>query len=154
MKDKLEAQNIQEQHGKLRGFDKVKNVMKGEKMKKMSMKGNQMLKAIKKSDDPLKELGVGITSYHWLLTRLFALFLLLWLIHWPVIDIFMSYTEYKTSRHGSFGIYRSLGNMGFSAAECKIRAMRKTNVAKFKCHTGKIDSLVDWGVSSRSDVNQ
>ena len=112
-----------------------------------------MMQAIKKSDDPLKELGVGISSYHWLLTRLFVLFLLLWLLHWPVISIFLKYTEYKNSRKAGFSIYRSLGNMGFASTECKIRAMRKKSVAKFKCHTGKMDSLIDWGVSSRSDAN-
>lgn len=135
-------------------MDRLKNSKKLKKIKKkFKFMGKSVMESIKKSDDPLKELGVGITSYHWLLTRLFALFLVLWLIHWPVIDIFKSYTEYNSNKHAGFGIYRSLGNMGFASVECKIRAMRKNSKARFKCHSGKIDSIVDWGVTSREDVS-
>lgn len=63
-----------------------------EKVKKVTKRAKRFKRIFKEFQDPLKELGPGITSFHWLLTKLFMLFALLYFIHIPVINIFMSYS--------------------------------------------------------------
>lgn len=46
------------------------------------------------SDDPLRELGPGISTYHQLLTMLFILFLILTCMHVPIMRTFRSYSFY------------------------------------------------------------
>lgn len=121
----------------------------------MKYKGDQVYKAIKDSDDPLKELGPGISSFHWLLTRLFALFVVLYLVHIPVMNIFLDYDEYDDHPSAGYSVHRSLGNMGFARTECDVFPIIKGQQRDLKCASGKITKLVDWGMQSHSDsVNQ
>lgn len=64
--------------------------MKKQKMRELDKKKDQLLEAIKDKEDPLKELGPGINSFHWLMTRLFAIFIILYLIHIPCMNIYLS----------------------------------------------------------------
>ena len=102
------------------------------------------MKQIAKSDDPLKELGPGISSYHQLLMMLFALFFILTLIHIPVLNRFSHGTFYSESDGLFAGL--SLGNLGFSQTNCVTYSMIKGNSAPLKCADGQISELVDWGI--------
>ena len=70
------------------------------------------------SDDPMSELGIGISSYHNLLVMLFSLFLVLALLHIPVVRGFTSSSFYDDETNGSFLLRRTLGNLGFSTTHC------------------------------------
>jgi len=52
------------------------------------------MKKIRSSDDPIKELGTGINSFHQMILALFFLFLILALLHIPVLKIFYDYHYY------------------------------------------------------------
>ena len=71
-----------------------------------------MIDNILKSDDPLRELGPGISSFHRLLLMLFGLFFVLWLLHMPIYSTFRSYGFYGDA--DGFIAKGSLGNLGFS----------------------------------------
>ena len=45
-------------------------------------------------DDPQKALGQGISSYHQQLHHLIILFVILWLLHMPILGIYNSYSFY------------------------------------------------------------
>ena len=68
--------------------------LKNKLSKNIQAKSEHILKQIAKSDDPLRELGPGISSYHQLLMMLFALFFILTLIHIPVMNRFRNGTFY------------------------------------------------------------
>ena len=107
----------------------------------------KVLQNIHASDDPLKELGPGISTYHQLLIMLFALFLVLTLMHIPVIQQFRSYNFYDKDSDGIIA-KSSLGNMGFSQTNCDAFSMIKGNTGVLKCNAGYISELVDWGIIS------
>ena len=71
----------------------------------------------------MKELGPGISTYHQMLVTMFFLFLILSLLHIPVIRVFRSYHYYDQDKQVGFYIANSLGNMGFSKTECQSTAM-------------------------------
>jgi hypothetical protein len=56
-----------------------------EKLRRTRTKSEIFLNKVTKSNDPLKHLGVGISSFHQLLIMLFALFFILALLHIPVL---------------------------------------------------------------------
>ena len=75
---------------------------------------------MKESDDPLRELGPGINSFHWLMTRLFVIFIFLYLIHIPCMNIYENYNGYGDNPDAGFSVRRSIGNLGFSGTYCII----------------------------------
>ena len=114
---------------------------------------NTFKKVIKKihnkDEDPLRELGPGISTYHQLLLLLFVLFLMLSLIHIPVMGLYQSYDYFKSNDGYSFFEANSLGNLGFSKTECLIEHMMKGNQANLKCNSGRITDLLDVGFTTR-----
>jgi hypothetical protein len=58
---------------------------------------------------------------------LWTLFLVLSLIHIPVLESFKSYGFYDKDEQAGFLLSHSLGNMGFSKTECQITSMIKGN---------------------------
>ena len=95
----------------------------------------------------MKELGPGISTYHRLLLWLFCLFIILFILHLPVLLTFYSFDFYD-GEPGSWVAGYTLGNMGFSKTECEISSMIKGNSENLKCRTGEIAQLVDWGVTT------
>jgi hypothetical protein len=81
----------------------------------------ELIENLLKSDDPMKELGPGISSFHRLIILLSAMFLTLFLIHYPVLTSFRSF-KYFTEEDGWI-VFSSLGNMGFSKTECGASSM-------------------------------
>lgn len=60
----------------------------------MLHKSRRLFERLHGSEDPLKELGSGISTYHQLLITLFCLFLVLCIMHAPVIETFREYGFY------------------------------------------------------------
>ena len=73
--------------------------------------------------DPLRELGPGISTYHQFLLLLMTLFMMLTLLHVPVMQVYDKYEFFRDEGH-SFIEMLSLGNMGFSKTECVISSMQ------------------------------
>ena len=71
------------------------------------------------------------------------LFLLLYVAHWPVIDIFYDYGFFREK--GSYIIQRSLGNMGYSQTKCQSHSLQYKLMEDITCQNGQISTLVDWG---------
>jgi len=65
------------------------------------------------SNDPLRELGPGINSHHWLLTMFCGLFLTLGVLHIPVLIEFTNSNFFDSDKY-SWIVRSSLGNMGYS----------------------------------------
>jgi hypothetical protein len=86
-------------------------------------KSSIFFEKIAKSDDPLKHLGVGISTFHQLLIMLFALFFVLFLLHIPVKNNFESYDYYANADNAGLILGSSLGNMGFSETKCASTSM-------------------------------
>jgi hypothetical protein len=89
---------------------------------------------VMKSDDPLKELGPGISSYHQLLLMLWTFFLLLAVLHLPVLLEYTSYEFYDEDQGWIAG--SSIGNMGFSQTQCQTASMVTGNTHTLKCSSG------------------
>jgi len=53
--------------------------------KKFNNNTRKFMKRLQNSDDPIKELGPGISTFHSLMTLLFLLFIILGCIHIPVL---------------------------------------------------------------------
>jgi hypothetical protein len=95
-------------------------------LKQNDRKYKKVIKKIHNKDtDPLRELGPGISTYHQLLLLLMTLFMMLTLLHVPVMQIYDKYEFFKDENH-SFIEMLSLGNMGFSKTECVIGHMQST----------------------------
>lgn len=105
----------------------------------------KVLSKIHSSDDPLRELGPGISTYHQLLVMLFVLFFVLACMHIPIINQFRSYNFYDKDSDGIIA-KSSLGNMGFSQTNCVAFSMIKGNTGTLKCSSGYVSELVDWGI--------
>jgi hypothetical protein len=47
----------------------------------------------------------------------------------------------------------SLGNLGFSSTECNLQPMAYggENLAKLKCKTGVLTTLVDFGITTKAE---
>ena len=103
-----------------------------------------MIDNILKSDDPLRELGPGISSFHRLLIMIFVLFFILCCLHLSVL------TEFRAG--GFYGdidgwiVKTGLGNLGFSTTSCQSSSMIQGNTDTFRCTSGEISDLVDWGI--------
>jgi hypothetical protein len=107
------------------------------------------MRKISKSNDPLKDLGVGISSFHQLLIMLFALFFVLALLHIPVLQNFRSFEFYKNADNSGLVLDGSMGNMGFSETKCISTSMFSGNYLDLDCKTGTISDLVDWGIIAK-----
>jgi hypothetical protein len=118
--------------------------LKNKLTKSITNKSEHIIKQIARSDDPLRELGPGISSYHQLLMMLFALFFILTLIHIPVMNRFNNGTFYD-EKDGLFARL-SLGNMGFSQTRCETYSMHKGNAPLLACKSGLMTEIVDWGI--------
>lgn len=75
---KIEDSQVSENDPKTSKFN-----MKG--FKKFGGNTRKFMKALQNSDDPIKELGPGISTFHSLMTLLFLLFVILGCIHIPVM---------------------------------------------------------------------
>lgn len=116
----------------------------------MAGTSKELIDNILTSDDPLKELGPGISSFHQLIAFLFLMFLCILLLHIPVLGNFRSYSFFEDSLIE----YSSIGNMGFSQTMCNTASMIKGNTFPMKCKTGQITELVDWGVVTHHEDSQ
>lgn len=101
-----------------------------------------VFKDIMKSNDPMKTLGPGINSHHYMLRMLCLLFLVLGILHIPVLVSF--------SNGGFFDsgwiVKLSLGNIGFSKTQCTTEPMITGSTENLSCQTGQITKLVDWSI--------
>lgn len=79
-----------------------------------------MCEKLAEFNDPQRSLGAGISSYHQQLVHLSILFLVLFLIHIPVMTIYDNYNFFEDGD----SISLSLGNMGFSESQCVIEGMK------------------------------
>lgn len=98
---------------------------------------------INNSGEPMKELGVGISTFHKLLVITVILFILLSLLHIPNFTIFYSSSFYNSDDILTSG---TLGNLGFSKTECVNMPMIAGNKLNMHCSDGSISQLVDWGI--------
>ena len=108
-----------------------------------------MLEKLHSSSDPIKELGSGISTYHQLLLKLFILFLILSIIHIPVINTFRSYGFYDQQEDSGVFAKWTLGSMGFSKTECHQTALFQGSGRELSCASGEISELIDWGIVTR-----
>jgi hypothetical protein len=119
-------------------------------LKEFDRKYKKVIKGIhNQEEDPLRELGPGISTYHQLLMLLFLLFLMLTLIHIPVMNMYQSYDFFKSDDGYGYFEANSLGNLGFSETQCLIEHMMKGNQASLKCNSGRITTLIDAGFTTR-----
>lgn len=133
-----------------RALQQIENLtLKNKYLQNIAKQSNKVLYRIHSSDDPMKELGPGISAYHQLLVTLFVLFFILFILHLPVMGIYSGYKYYDGDKDVGFYITHSLGNMGFSKTECQTKSLIQGNKFQLKCRTGTIESLVDWGIVTR-----
>jgi hypothetical protein len=71
-----------------------KSTYKNKYIKKFARNTGSVFNKIQSSDDPMSELGPGISTYHQLLVMLFSLFFLLAIVHIPVLRSFRSFDYY------------------------------------------------------------
>ena len=76
----------------IRGLEN--STVKNKFIKKFARGTGNVLNKIRSSDDPMSELGPGISTYHQLLIMLFSLFFILFLLHIPVLRTFSASTYY------------------------------------------------------------
>ena len=84
--------------------------MKSERSSGKLIKKRTICEKLAEFNDPQRSLGAGISSYHQQLVHFFLLFVVLFLIHIPVMVIYNNYSFYDNE--GSISL--SLGNLGFS----------------------------------------
>lgn len=108
---------------------------------------NRFLQRLHGSEDPIKELGAGISTYHQLLVTLFCLFFILCLLHIPVIRTFREHSFYDAD--AGFFAGSSLGNLGFSKTDCQSSTLIEGSNHALACATGTISHLVAWGIMTR-----
>lgn len=118
-------------------------------MKRIEHNSHLLLEKLHTSSDPIKELGSGISTYHQLLLSLFILFLILSIIHIPVIQSFRSYGFYDQDENSGIYAQWTIGSMGFSKTECHSTALFAGSGRELSCASGQITNLVDWGIVTR-----
>jgi hypothetical protein len=89
-----------------------KVTIKNKYLDKFAKNSHGVLKNIKSSDDPMKELGPGISTYHQFLVMLFSLMVILTCLHIPLMNSYADYNYFDSMN--SVILSNSLGNMGFS----------------------------------------
>jgi hypothetical protein len=125
--------------------------LKNQLVEGITQNSSNLFHKISRSNDPLRELGPGISTYHQLLVMLFALFTILSLLHIPVLRSFLSYEFYDSNQGWIAG--SSIGNMGFSKTECQTSSMIHGNSHQLKCSSGVLSELVDWGITTHFEDN-
>lgn len=83
--------------------------------------------------DPVNFMGFGIVSYFSLLKTLMFIFLVLTLVHIPVLRAYTSYTNYSHDLEMSPPY--SIGNLGFAEPKCVTVGMAASKVY-LSCKTG------------------
>ena len=119
--------------------------VKNKYTKKILKQSQNVITKIHSSDDPMTELGPGISTYHQLLVMLFTLFLVLAGMHLITIHNFRNFKFYED---GGILLFNSMGNMGFSKTDCVFSSMIKGSKKDIQCNTGQISELVDWGITA------
>ena len=110
--------------------------IKNDAIKSIASQSSKMAKRVHHSDDPLYELGPGISTFHQLLVMLFALFSCLLLLHIPVMLNFQSYDFYDGVNRNPTIMAGLLGNMGFSQTRCETASMISGNYLDLECKSG------------------
>lgn len=103
-----------------------------------------LLNNLLKAEDPIKELGPGISSFHSLLILLSLLMFALFLLHLPVLQEFKNSSFYEYN--DGWIVSMALGNLGFSRTYCQSASMFFNSELILKCNTGSITKLLDWGI--------
>ena len=67
---------------------------------------------------------------------LFALFVVLAVLHIPVMQNFSKFSYYKNSEGSGVILDTSLGNMGFSQTQCESTSMIEGSYIDLKCNSG------------------
>ena len=104
--------------------------------------GKRFFNRMQSSDEPMRELGPGISSYHQLLLLLTLLFVVLSLLHIPVLSWFADGNYFG---EGHWIMHGMLANLGYSKTECVSSSMILGATLNLKCNAGSMQ-LVDWGV--------
>ena len=106
--------------------DISKATIKNKRLRTLAKSSQKVLTNIHSSDDPIKELGPGVSSYHQLLTVLFCLFLILSILNVPLINKYYKFGHFYGQGVGLLSQF-SLGNVGFSETECVVSSMLAGN---------------------------
>lgn len=93
--------------------------------------------------DPFTALGFGICAYFELIQTFFWLFIIITLLMIPCIQFFMNHKGYKSPI--GYEIY-SLGNMGFSSAQC-VNVPMDVSSTPLHCPYGTIGHIKDFGIT-------
>ena len=101
-------------------------------------------------EDPINYLGFGIVSYFDLIKTMMFIFLILTLLHIPVMRIYASHNNFKEDTSEKFLRVLNIGNLGFSQTKC-ISSTLITDKIIMSCKTGMIADIVDFGFISRSE---
>lgn len=102
------------------------------------------------SEDPVNHFGFGIVSYFSLISTMIFLFLVLTIIHIPIIRAYSSYNNYETEIQDRRFKLLSLGNMGFAEPRC-IHSGLSADKTILSCKTGQIHDIVDFGFLSYAE---
>lgn len=127
--------------------DISKATIKNKRLRTLAKSSQKVLANIHSSDDPIQELGPGVSSYHQLLTVLFCLFLILSIITAPLMNKYYKFGHFYGQGVGLLS-QLSLGNVGFSETQCVVSSMLAGNKKELECKTGHISRLVDWGIKT------
>lgn len=93
--------------------------------------------------DPILAFGFGIVAYLDLIYTFFWLFMVLSFLLTPVMQFYKGHTGYKTP----IGYENmSLGNMGFSTAQC-VNVPMDVSSTPLHCPYGTIGHIKDFGVT-------
>jgi hypothetical protein len=93
-------------------------------------------------EDPIDYLGFGIVSYFNLLKICIFTFLVITVLHIPVMKIYGSYNNYNEDANDRLFKVVSLGNMGFSTTKCSSSGLAADKII-LSCKTGVINKIFD-----------
>ena len=100
-------------------------------------------------EDPVNYLGFGIVSYFDLLKTMIVIFLVLFLIHIPVLKIYSSHTLFSDDVGWERSLKSmSLGNMGFSTTRCSSTSMQADKII-LSCRESLVQKIVDFGIITK-----
>jgi hypothetical protein len=101
-------------------------------------------------EDPANYLGFGIVSYFSLIKTMILIFMVLSLVHLPVMKAYSSYKNYSNDLLDKFKKDYSIGNLGFATPKCVHMGLGARSTI-LSCSTGKIKNLTDFGYLSIND---
>jgi hypothetical protein len=97
-------------------------------------------------EDPVHYLGFGIVSYFNLLKICIFIFLVITVLHIPVMKIYKSYNNYNEDVADKLFKVVSLGNMGFSTTKCTGTGLAADKII-LSCKTGIVNRIFDFSFS-------